>query len=149
MSRFPPSTVTFTAPGASGREKKEITPPIAPFPYKFEVPPLHDLDAVEHAFRHASPVDPLAPRVVDRKAVEEHDGAPLVDATNGDDLRRSADETARAGKLDAGNLAQEVLRLARGARHDLMRREHVDRPGDDVRLGRHAGGRRDDARQHQ
>jgi len=37
--RLPPSTSRRAAPGASGREKNEITPPIAPLPYRFDVPP--------------------------------------------------------------------------------------------------------------
>src|SRR6185437_243304 len=84
-----------------------------------------------------------------RNAVEQHGGAPFVDAADRDDLRRAADETARARQLDGRNLTQEILRLAHRTLLHLLRREHVDGRGDLARVDGGARRRNDDARQEQ
>ena len=104
---------------------------------------------VEHRLRHAAPVDPLAPCVVDRDAVEQHRGASFVDAADRDDLRGAADQAARARQLDGGDLAQEVLRFARRTLLDLLRRQNVDGRRDFARVGRGARRRDDDAREEE
>src|SRR5262245_60885366 len=70
---------------------------------------LEHFDAVERAFGHAAPVDPLTPGITRRNAIEQHDGAPFIDAADGNDLRRTTHQAAGARQLDAGNLTQHVL----------------------------------------
>ena len=67
---------------------------------------FHDLDAVEHGLRHAAPIDPLAPCVVDRDAVEQ---APPCGLHRRRGSRRSARYRQRdcsCGEAPPRNLAE-------------------------------------------
>jgi len=115
----------------------------APFEY------FDDFHAIEHTLGHATPVDPLTPGVRDGNAVEEDDGASFVHAADGDDLRRAADQAARARQFDAGHFAQQVLRLTRWAGLDLLCAQHVHRGRNAIGFGRSAGRGDDHAGQQQ